>query len=207
MSRCYRLKKECFSRPPAPPRVKKRPKRSRVAELEKRLNELSSQFEGQPPAAAAASVPKPAAAKVAEKGEMLNLEHLFPSPSSTGVESNETSAWSPEAMRPWDSPWPLPSEAGILLLQYHDIFAHLFPFVVVSKHLTAAELRIERPFLWKAVMLVSCLFDGARQAKLGEDMLAEIGKAAVLDGVKSLDLLQALELLVAWYVSPAFDGS
>ncbi|PNY28751.1 Uncharacterized protein TCAP_01325 [Tolypocladium capitatum] len=184
--RCFRLDKECLSRPPAPPRVKRRANRSRVAELEKRLNELSSQF--QPPAAAAASVPKP-----------VHLEHLFPSPSSTGAERGEPSAWSAGAVRPRDPPSPPPSEAGVLLLRYHDGFAHLFPFVVVPRHLTAAELRIGRPFLWKAVMLVSFIFDGARQAKLGEDMLAEISKAAVVDGVKSLDLLQALELLVAWF--------
>jgi len=47
-------------------------------------------------------------------------------------------------------------------------------------------------------MMVSCIFDGARQAKLGEELLAEVGKAAVVDGIKSLDLLQGLELLVAW---------
>jgi len=68
----------------------------------------------------------------------------------------------------------------------------------VPKHATAADLRSSRPFLWKAIMMVSCIFDGARQAKLGEELLAEVGKAAVVDGIKSLDLLQGLELLVAW---------
>ena len=135
---------------------------------------------------------------MAEKGEMLSLGHLFPSPSSTGVDGDDESAWSPEALKPWDSPWPLPGEAGVLLAQYHDAFAHLFPFVVLSRHMAADDLRAQRPFLWKAVMLVSCLFDGSRQAKLGEELLAEIGKAAVVDGVKSLDLLQSLQLLVAW---------
>ncbi|KKP06111.1 hypothetical protein THAR02_01807 [Trichoderma harzianum] len=44
MAWCQRLNKECVSQRPAPPRAKKAPKRSRVAELEKRLDELSSQF-------------------------------------------------------------------------------------------------------------------------------------------------------------------
>ncbi|UNI14177.1 hypothetical protein JDV02_000834 [Purpureocillium takamizusanense] len=210
--RCLRLKKDCFSRPPAPPRIKKRPKRSRVAELEKRLNELSSQFEGQhhhspshpqqqhsPASTASLPATKPPSSKVADKGDILNFGHLFPSPSSTGVDGDEESAWSPEALKPWDSPWPLSGEAGVLLAQYHDAFAHLFPFVVVPKHASAADLRSSRPFLWKAIMMVSCIFDGARQAKLGEELLAEVGKAAVVDGIKSLDLLQGLELLVAWF--------
>ncbi|KYK60084.1 hypothetical protein DCS_01218 [Drechmeria coniospora] len=198
--RCYRLKKDCYSRAPAPPRIKKRPKRSRVAELEKRLNELSSQFDGGQnqlgATRTAAMMPKPTP-KIPEKGEMLNLEHLFPSPSSTSAES-ESAAWSPEALRSWESPWPLPGEAGVLLEQYHDAFAHLFPFVPVP-NVTAAELRTERPFLWKAVMMASCIFDAARQAKLGEELLADIGKAAVVDGERSLDLLQGLEVLVAWF--------
>ncbi|PHH66102.1 hypothetical protein CDD81_165 [Ophiocordyceps australis] len=217
--RCHRLNKDCTSRPPAPPRVKKRPKRSRVAELEKRLNELSSQFvEGRIAAAAASSVspaasaepvrpsrPSPesvsaAVVKVPEKsGEILNLEYFFPSPTSTGIDLGDAPAPWPASPESGMRPWPLPSEGRLLLSQYHDIFAHLFPFVVVPKTLTVADMHATRPFLWKAVMLVSCIFDGARQARLGEELLAEIGKAAIADGIKSLDLLQSLQLLVAWF--------
>ncbi|PHH79289.1 hypothetical protein CDD82_2503 [Ophiocordyceps australis] len=232
--RCHRLNKDCTSRPPAPPRIKKRPKRSRVAELEKRLNELSSQFvEGRIAAAAgsgaspagsaeavrlvAACQPSPESSssssssaavaagivKVPEKtGEILNLEYLFPSPSSTSMDLGDAPApWpaSPESgIKSWASPWPLPSEGNVLLAQYHDVFAHLFPFVVVPKTLAVGDMHTSRPFLWKAVMLVSCIYDGARQARLGEELLAEIGKAAIADGIKSLDLLQSLQLLVAW---------
>lgn len=52
-------------------------------------------------------------------------------------------------------------------------------------------------------MMVGCVWDGARQVKLGEDMLADISRAVFVDGIKSLDLLQSLELLVAWYAQPA----
>ncbi|PHH84396.1 hypothetical protein CDD83_2002 [Cordyceps sp. RAO-2017] len=209
--RCYRLQKDCLSRPPAPPRIKRRPKRSRVAELEKRLNELSSQFEGQQVVSQQQQQQQPQQqhppkhpAKESENGsaaagELLNLEHFFPSPSSTGVESNEASAWSPEALPPWDSPWPLTNEADVLLLQYRDVFAHLYPFVVIPPYLSASDLRADRPFLWKVVMMVGCIFDGARQVKMGEEMLVDVSKAAFVDGTKTLDLLQALELLIAWF--------
>jgi hypothetical protein len=66
--------------------------------------------------------------------------------------------------------------------------------------MTALELREHRPFLWKAVMMVGLFLDGARQVKLGQELLAEIGRAAVVDGLNSLDLLQSLQMLVAWYV-------
>ncbi|EXM04108.1 hypothetical protein FOIG_05649 [Fusarium odoratissimum NRRL 54006] len=65
--------------------------------------------------------------------------------------------------------------------------------------MTALELREHRPFLWKAVMMVGLFLDGARQVKLGQELLAEIGRAAVVDGLNSLDLLQSLQMLVAWF--------
>ncbi|KAK2600298.1 hypothetical protein QQS21_004939 [Conoideocrella luteorostrata] len=201
--RCHRLKKDCFSRPAAPPRVKKRPKRSRVAELEKRLNELSSQFEGAQPSGASVSTnaasPPTRASKVHEKSDMYSFEHLFPSPSPTGDDGHEASAWSPEAMKELDSPWPLPTESEMLLLTYHEMFAELFPFVIIPRELSSSELRLQRPFLWKAVMLSASIFDSTRQCKLGEELLADIGKASIVDGSRSLDMLQAVELLIGWW--------
>jgi hypothetical protein len=97
-----------------------------------------------------------------------------------------------------DRLWPAPAEAETLLLQYHDTHAPLAPFVVVPKNLTAAELHQQKPFLWKAVMMVSCFFDGPRQHRLGKELLAELGRIAVLDGNKSLQTLQGLLLIIGW---------
>lgn len=201
-NRCHRLKKDCFSRPPAPPRIKKRPKRSRVAELEKRLNELSSQFEGTHPVASSRSVsaasPPQLATKAPEKADMYSFEHLFPSPSPTGDDGHEASAWSPEVMKEFDSPWPLPTESEMLLMVYREMFAEYFPFVLIPRELSSADLRLQRPFLWKAVMVSACIFDSTRQVKLGEELLADIGKASIVDGTRSLDMLQAVEMLIGW---------
>lgn len=92
----------------------------------------------------------------------------------------------------------MPDEATILLDEFHEMFEHLFPFIVVSKELSSEELRDRRPYLWKAIMMVAVLFDGARQVKLGEELLAEITRASMLEGVKTLDLLQSLQLLIGW---------
>ncbi|GAB0133223.1 hypothetical protein EsDP_00001635 [Epichloe bromicola] len=201
--RCHRLKKDCFSRPPAPPRVKKRPKRSKVAELEKRLNELSSQFECAQPSNAsvsnAASSPPPRMSKPPERSDLYSFEHLFPSPSPTGDDGHEASAWSPEVMKELDSPWPLPSEGEVLLMVYCEVFAQYFPFVIIPREMSSTVLRSQRPFLWKAVMLSASVFDSTRQCKLGEELLADIGKASIVDGSRSLDILQAVELLVGWW--------
>ncbi|QPH01559.1 hypothetical protein C2857_005762 [Epichloe festucae Fl1] len=201
--RCHRLKKDCFSRPPAPPRVKKRPKRSKVAELEKRLNELSSQFECAQPSNAsvsnAASSPPPRISKPPERSDLYSFEHLFPSPSPTGDDGHEASAWSPEVMKELDSPWPLPSEGEVLLMVYRELFAEYFPFVIIPREMSSTVLRSQRPLLWKAVMLSASVFDSTRQCKLGEELLADIGKASIVDGSISLDILQAVELLVGWW--------
>ncbi|PTB81173.1 hypothetical protein M440DRAFT_1345745 [Trichoderma longibrachiatum ATCC 18648] len=237
--RCQRLNKECVSQRPAPPRAKKAPKRSRVAELEKRLDELSSQFaEGgvvaalnpAPGSSASASASSAATTRQPSVTErpgqqqqqqrktkkcdgLVTFEYLFPSPRS---ESAEASGWSSEvgcndcapgsgsggapssSSLSVDQLWPTASEAEALLLQYHETHAPLTPFVVIPRHLTAAELRRQRPFLWRVVMMVSCFFDGPRQHRLGKEVLAEFATMAVLDGTKSLETLQGLLLMIGW---------
>lgn len=224
VSRCQRLGKECFSRPPAPPRIKKRPKRSRVAELEKRLNELSSQVGN---AAAQPRLPTPENEKilpgkaVGKGSEIVNFEHLFPPATSTSpmLDDAATTAsspaetvkkpaksssaprqlWDNEAFQHMDSLWPQPDEAGPMLDEFRDMWEGVFPFIILPRGLSPEQVRDRRPFLWKAVMMVTCFFDGARQVKLGEQLLADIARASMVEGVRTLDLLQGLQLLIAWF--------
>lgn len=210
-----------------------------MAELEKRLDELSSQFaEGgvvaalnpAPGSSASASASSAATTRQPSVTErpgqqqqqqrktkkcdgLVTFEYLFPSPRS---ESAEASGWSSEvgcndcapgsgsggapssSSLSVDQLWPTASEAEALLLQYHETHAPLTPFVVIPRHLTAAELRRQRPFLWRVVMMVSCFFDGPRQHRLGKEVLAEFATMAVLDGTKSLETLQGLLLMIGW---------
>jgi hypothetical protein len=78
--------------------------------------------------------------------------------------------------------------------------AHLFPFAVVPPDMTAAQMREQRPFFWKAIMMEACLFEGARQVALGNELLREVSQAAFVRPGKSLDLLHGLQLLIAWLV-------
>ncbi|KAL5092623.1 hypothetical protein Trisim1_001177 [Trichoderma cf. simile WF8] len=228
--RCQRLNKECVSQRPAPPRAKKAPKRSRVAELEKRLDELSSQFvdgvvavNPRPKQPSSSSTgPESVSTSTSTNGQSLTerphgqrpqqrrqktkcdsivtFEYLFPSPRS---ESAEASGWSSEAGSndyvKVDRLWPDAAEAEALLLQFHDTHAPLAPFVVVPKHLTAAELRRQRPFLWSVVMMVSCFVDGPRQHRLGKEVMTELGRLMVMEGSKRLETLQGLLLIIGWH--------
>lgn len=228
-----------MSRAPAPPRPRRQPKRSKVAELEQRLDELSSQFDpsGQPRSQGHVSPPpsaRPSTARrdsvplkrKADSWEPLSFAHLFPErdPTSDNIIGNSHAAgeppmspsWSgeneatPRHIRhqsrkaphdvPWpslsDSLWPVADEAEVLLKHYHEIYAHMCPFVVISPGQTAADLRRERPFVWKGVMLTILFFDGARNLKLGRELLADIVRVTLLEGTKSLDVLQGLQLVI-----------
>ncbi len=101
--------------------------------------------------------------------------------------------------------WPQGDEAEALLDVYRKNLAHLFPFAVVPPHLSSAEMREQRPMFWKAIMMEACLFDALRQVALGKELLREISEAAFMNPQKNLDLLQGLQMLVAWlvfFVSP-----
>lgn len=209
--RCHRLNKDCLPRDPAPPRAKTRVQRSRVAELEKRLSELTSQLDN-------VARPEPDEQQSTPENELrgesqetltsshlseLRFNHIFPPLADDG---DDSSSWpSNDCIEPmdmdWqspDSPWPLPAEAQMMLTKYHGIFEHLFPFVPVPRNVTTGALRSRRPILWKALMMVCTYMDATRQRKLGEELLGEITRMAFVDGEKSLDLLQGLLLLVAW---------
>lgn len=78
------------------------------------------------------------------------------------------------------------------------LLSPLFPFITIPHNIISAKLLQERPFVWKAVMLVACCGDGARQVEIGQTLLREVTEAAYMHGHKSLDLLQSVQVLVSW---------
>ncbi|KAL2693857.1 hypothetical protein Neosp_000423 [[Neocosmospora] mangrovei] len=197
--RCHRLDKTCMSQTPAPPRPRKSPKLSKIAALEKRLEELSSHVRhdssSRSPTPSPEAETEPTSELCSKTDSSWDFNHIFPLKQSSDSQTPHPPASEPGKRRPWDSWWPTPHEAELLLAGYRNIHACLFPFVRVPEHLTALEVRENRPFMWKAIMMVGCFLDGARQVKLGEELLAEIGRAAVVDGLKSLDLLHGLQMV------------
>ena len=96
--------------------------------------------------------------------------------------------------------WPEADEAESLLTEYKKNLAHLFPFVVVPPNTRAYELRRQKPFFWKAVMMEALHNDGARQIALGNELLREISEAAIVRPQRGLDLLQGLQVFISWWV-------
>ncbi|KAG9258016.1 uncharacterized protein F5Z01DRAFT_633022 [Emericellopsis atlantica] len=220
LHRCDRLRKTCISRTPAPPRPKKVVKRSQIQDLQRRLEELESSkvakvdmatpmisISGASDSHSPHTTPDPTmATDVQPKKEAPNrldagfISHIFPPfTSTTPWPSNDTLCNSPCPNQPWISLWPLESEAESLLADYRRTAEPLFPFVKVPPNLRAAELKTKHHFLWKAIMMVGTFMDGVRHGRVGEELLAEIGRRTMVEGERSLDLLRGMQLLVAWF--------
>ncbi|KAH6850201.1 hypothetical protein B0I37DRAFT_352715 [Chaetomium sp. MPI-CAGE-AT-0009] len=268
--RCHRLKKPCSSQTPAPARKRKEPKPTRVAELERRLEDLSARMESVQRQGPVPSPPNsdhyglPSITVGAPVGPEAPLPprnfsgtqvpvptfgrdrwdspfgHIFPDRSifesqpehhpptaSSGV-SPAAKAISPPAhsgltpahtttsgsicssphQQPCPQPphqqgrgglWPQGEEAEAFLELYRERMNHLFPFAIVPPHLDSAQMREQRPFFWKAVMLEASLFDGRRQVAMGDELLREISEAAFIRPQSNLDLLQGLLVFIGWY--------
>lgn len=115
-------------------------------------------------------------------------------------EPTPSTTWTNATYQTIDSLWPMQEEATSMLEDFARTYESVFPFVILNKNLTSEELHDHRPYVWKAVMMVSSLFDASRQVRLAEKLLAEIAMATIADGgYKTLDVLQALHLLIGWY--------
>lgn len=286
--RCDRLNKPCSAQTPAPPRKRKAPKPTRVAELEKRLEDLSARVEsrqhaqaqslpptpsdGGSPAAASAAGPaesnsgfpppskkqrrtwaqgvpqptfgyifggeegeSPSAGTTHEDGSAASQHHRSShSPvlshktlgvatpvlwddgdkvSRTTFSVNRWNVWNgglpqfldaaapsgPQGGSKAGMEWPKGEEAEQRLAEYREHMEPIFPFIVIPRHMNSEQLRKERPYLWKAVMMQTLCLDANRQIPLGNELLNDIVASSFVQPKKSFDLLQGLEILVAWF--------
>ncbi|KAI3395280.1 hypothetical protein diail_1478 [Diaporthe ilicicola] len=270
--RCHRLNKPCSAQTPAPPRKRKAPKPTRVAELEKRLEDLSARVESRqalPPTPSDVESPAGTAESLVEalgpkkrracltQAPQPAFGYIFPGEDSGGQaeaqdggdSSRQRSPHSPvlpqktlgvatpvlwddrdrtsrsasfyQRQRPWCGPlpqalggaalsgpqdrprsgpqWPSGDEADGLLNEYREHMEPIFPFIVIPRQLSSEQVRKERPYLWKAAIMQSLCLDASRQVPLGNELLHEIVTSCFLKPEKSLDLLQGLEILVAWF--------
>ncbi|ERS97185.1 hypothetical protein HMPREF1624_06516 [Sporothrix schenckii ATCC 58251] len=98
-----------------------------------------------------------------------------------------------------DNIWPKNDDAEIMLSEFRKFMMPLFPFVIIPEYVTSEKLRIGRPTLWKSVMMAACHLDGTRQIAMGNQLLGEVAAAAFLQPRRTLDMLQAVLVLVGWF--------
>ncbi|KAI1878478.1 uncharacterized protein JN550_000660 [Neoarthrinium moseri] len=202
------MREPCVQRAPAPARERKRPRESKVSQLEKKIEDLSSIL------VAETTRPESAPEWIRKKSkQLMSYSHVFPShklhqPNFAPEESPREDAneeW-PEishssglAQTSSTAGWPTGQEAQMWLERYREKMMRLCPFAIIPPGMTSDELRRERPFLWKSSMLEACNEDGYRQMSLGRELLKTFSEALITKPTKSLDLLQGLLLYIAWF--------
>jgi hypothetical protein len=89
-------------------------------------------------------------------------------------------------------------DEALLLLEFRTQMAPQFPFVVIPPDATSESLRRERPMLWRSIVVAASYHNPQRQIALGWKLMEEFSTRILLKAEKSLDLLQALLVHVAW---------
>ncbi|KAL1625116.1 hypothetical protein SLS56_007461 [Neofusicoccum ribis] len=74
-----------------------------------------------------------------------------------------------------------------------------FPFVVIPPEVTVTTLRKTKPSLLKAVVVVTSIQDLARQRALGHALMSDFTTKLLIEGKRSVDLLQGILVWLAWY--------
>lgn len=96
--------------------------------------------------------------------------------------------------QPWYYPSSEEAEESLEIFRTH-VTPDLFPFVVVPKTMSAKQLRQRRPLLWKGIMMKGFDKDAARHVPLANELLKDVVACAFFQSRRTLDLLQALQLL------------
>jgi hypothetical protein len=97
-------------------------------------------------------------------------------------------------------------DAAEKLLQEYSTHVPYFPFVVISQNDSLKSLRREKPFLLLSILATSSRCHKQLQDKLEMEVRKDLGQRVIVQGEKSLDLLQGLLVYLAWYVQTAGDN-
>lgn len=88
---------------------------------------------------------------------------------------------------------------------FRRAFVTTFPFVLLPPGLAAAELLLQRPFLWLNVMALTTRMV-SRQFAMEETIWQIISRRVVAQQHASLDLLLGVICFASWYVFPTCGG-
>lgn len=86
------------------------------------------------------------------------------------------------------------------LLSTFRYMAQYFPFVVLPLNATAYSMSQERPFLLLAVLTTALSSEKSLQKALDHEFRSTLCAKVVIEGEKSIDLLQGLLVHLAWSV-------
>jgi hypothetical protein len=95
-------------------------------------------------------------------------------------------------------------EDEVLLDRYQRLMAPNMPFVVLPLGTSASSLAKTEPFLMHAIRVVTYFHNTSQQQVLAKDLMRQICERLLMNGEKSLGLLQGLLIFLNWYNSHVY---
>ncbi|KAI1342169.1 hypothetical protein F5Y15DRAFT_333731 [Xylariaceae sp. FL0016] len=89
-------------------------------------------------------------------------------------------------------------QAEMLVSRYRARMVPHFPFVVLAPEVTAARLRVEKPFLFLCILSVASFDTLALQIRIGDVVRREVSDRMVSGDAISIEVLQGLLVFIAW---------
>ncbi|KAK4935066.1 hypothetical protein LTR10_023798 [Elasticomyces elasticus] len=198
---CVQIKAKCVPEPGPNSSVCQR----RVAQLEEKINNLTSlltsskpadEVPTQPHSHAQQSLPTPPVSITHEPYQPCRHSRSYAKITTKPPPENSTSD---DADKKGFFRTQLPSAIEERLFSdFRTYMNGYFPYVVIPPEVSSASVRENKPFLFRTCIAVACHVDPPVQRQLGEELFRYIGERMLLKGEKSLDLLQGILVLVSW---------
>lgn len=130
-----------------------------------------------------------------EEQQLSGLQTRLESPDGHGLDQYDLTQ-EPALSDTRSDDWP-----NALLNVFRKELARQLPFIVIPPTMSAHELCQTRPFLYKTVMMAASYKDLSRQMELSAEIMSYLTENLLLQGNKSLDILQGLLVYIFWQVN------
>jgi hypothetical protein len=227
--RCTKASRACVFAPPVKRRQRKRTD-VRVAELEREIvkmrdliktsnrpplprNDDSSESDEQEYGTKEDSSSVEPEEERSSTQSTSRLAHPLPTPLPDRKRKSPTRLWEPnDAPRPEerdivDRRVISPETAEGLLNSWRSNLTYACPGVIINNDWTAAQLRAKKPLLFHAVMAAASHSQGSGLSDvLQEEAIHLFARLAFINGTKSVECIQGLLVMVAYYSPPKTVG-
>ncbi|KAF1943010.1 hypothetical protein EJ02DRAFT_374500, partial [Clathrospora elynae] len=90
-------------------------------------------------------------------------------------------------------------ETEVLFQRYQRLMAPYMPFVVIPIGTETSRLTKIKPFLMQVITTITLFHDTAIQQVMAKDLMRQVSERMLINGEKSMDLLQGLLVFLNWY--------
>ena len=135
-------------------------------------------------------------------GQKRKFSDTHTAPDPQNIPASQIAYGAPYSFDPIDKGIITPELAEVLFTRYTKEMTPHLPAVVFPPSMTAATLRKTRPYLFLAIMAIASSEMAQLQRQLANEVTHLIAEKLVINGEKSVELVQALLITVIWYYPP-----